>query len=374
MATQIKIYDISTDSVADLENNEICSETVTDSDLGFKMWGGKDNAGTVTRFLCKDENAQVADLTVTGDISTLTGSVAADSMSNAGLNAEQLIHGDFAQATTLFWKGSKLRIGSTNDPAYMVDIESTSADQLRLVNSNADTSHPLQVFYKDSASPGDNDGIGQQIFRGKDGNESTPGNRDFVTISASSPDVSAVIGKYLINILGVGEFIYASTGFSVPVSLIFGERGGLEIGEIYVDNNSTGTDLALQDTYYQIAIFDANGESKGLTPDHTNNHITANRRGRHLILCSITAQSAASNAYYFTVFKNGGTTEFDNLEAERQTTTANKPGSISISGAIQLNKNDTVELWVQRTDGGGASKTILVTHVTMTVIYIGGWS
>ena len=64
---QVRVYEISTTAVSGLNNNEICSETVTDADLGFEMWGGKDNAGSTTKWLAKDENARVVDLTVSGE-------------------------------------------------------------------------------------------------------------------------------------------------------------------------------------------------------------------------------------------------------------------------------------------------------------------
>ena len=64
---QVRVYEISTTVSSGLNNNEICSETVLDSDLNYYMWCGKDNAGNVTKWLAKDENARVVDLTVSGE-------------------------------------------------------------------------------------------------------------------------------------------------------------------------------------------------------------------------------------------------------------------------------------------------------------------
>ena len=60
----VRVYEISTGSTTDLNNNEICNETSNDADLGFSMWGGKDNSGAVTKWLAKDKNARVNALTV----------------------------------------------------------------------------------------------------------------------------------------------------------------------------------------------------------------------------------------------------------------------------------------------------------------------
>lgn len=60
----VRVYEINTGDVANLNNNEICSENTNDADLGFPMWGGKDNSGNVTKWLAKDKNASVNNLTV----------------------------------------------------------------------------------------------------------------------------------------------------------------------------------------------------------------------------------------------------------------------------------------------------------------------
>lgn len=65
---QVRVYEISTTSASNLLNNEICNETVSDTDLSFKMWGGKDDSGNVTRWLAKDKKARVTDLTVSGQV------------------------------------------------------------------------------------------------------------------------------------------------------------------------------------------------------------------------------------------------------------------------------------------------------------------
>lgn len=379
MATteNVRVYEIATGSISNLNNDQFAFETVADADLSFKMPGGKNDDGTVLRFLCKDQDAQVADLNVTGDATISSGTITIDALSLSTASANRILYGDFSQSSTFLWQNSKLRIGATGAPTNQVDIAVTSADGVRVENTAPDASHPLRIFEKTSASPADNDGIGQTIYRGLDGNQSAPAKRDYVTVTARSTDVSAVSADYSINVMrdGVSEsYIFAGDKLTIPREIVFSRWGGLVCGEIYVEENATGTDLALQDTYYQVAIFDTNGESNGMTPDHTNDHITVLTKGRYFVTISMAAYSSADNEYHFHLYKNNGSVRFDNVSANRNTANAGKVGSLTASGIIQANVGDTLELWVERTDGGGVSKTITISHVTMSAVLIGGWS
>ena len=206
MATQnVRVYEIATATGANLQNNEICHETSANATTGFKMFASKNNDGTVLRMLALDQNAQVADLTVTGDITTLTGSITTDALSLSTLSANRILYGDFGQASTFKWQNSKLRIGSTVAPTYAIDVSVASADGLRIEQTGSGANNPLIVYEKTSSSPADNDGIGKTIFRGFDGDQSAPAKRDFVTIEALSTDVSAITGEYKISTMYEGN-------------------------------------------------------------------------------------------------------------------------------------------------------------------------
>ncbi len=219
MATNVRVYEIATSGVANLNDNEICNETSADADLGFKMWGGKGDDSATTKWLAKNENAKVADLNVTGDVTIVSGTITCDALSLSTLNATGVLYGDFSQASTFFWKSSKLRIGSTDDPAYMIDIESTSANHLRLENSNADSSGALMVLYKNSDSPADNDIVGQFVFRGTDADESAQAAQDYCTLETTATDVSGVTGKLEIKVMreGVEETVLDIRGTSTTI-------------------------------------------------------------------------------------------------------------------------------------------------------------
>jgi hypothetical protein len=60
-----RIYQIALSALTNLLTKQIGVETVEDSDLNFKMWGGKDADGNVTKWLAKDKPASVTNL-ITG--------------------------------------------------------------------------------------------------------------------------------------------------------------------------------------------------------------------------------------------------------------------------------------------------------------------
>lgn len=70
MATEnVKILHIE-DLISAISNTQIAIEPANDSDLGFRMWGGKDGAGTVTKWLAKDQDAFIKALRLTGSATT----------------------------------------------------------------------------------------------------------------------------------------------------------------------------------------------------------------------------------------------------------------------------------------------------------------
>jgi hypothetical protein len=87
---------------------------------------------------------------------------------------------------------------------------------------------------------------------------------------------------------------------------------------------------------------------------------------------SFSFNSTTANNYIFHVSKNNNAAEFDNLHAERTTGVASSFGSGSVSGIVDLAVDDTIEFWVQRSTGGGASKSLIVKNITLTLTQIRG--
>ena len=159
----------------------------------------------------------------------------------------------------------------------------------------------------------------------------------------------------------------------IPSDFYFVDDGtGLPFGQIYEEDGTSTLALAAQDTYYQITAFSANGESNLTTPDHTNDHITVSKAGKYLVSASIAIESAQANEYDFHVQKNNGATDFQCISIHLDTNVASKTTQASATGILDLDANDTVELWVKRLDGGAVSKTITIINASITLTQIGG--
>ena len=61
--------------ISAINSTQLAVEPTDDTDLGFRMWGGKDSAGNITKWLAKDKAARVATLTVQDLASVGTGYV-----------------------------------------------------------------------------------------------------------------------------------------------------------------------------------------------------------------------------------------------------------------------------------------------------------
>ena len=117
----------------------------------------------------------------------------------------------------------------------------------------------------------------------------------------------------------------------------------------------------------QITTFDTNGASYGMTPDHTNDHITVDKAGKYLCTLSLSAESAGGGAaeYGFSIWKNNGATLFENCHTHRKLAGGTGDvGSLSISGIIDLAVSDTIELWVYNEDG---TQNIVIDDVTLSL-------
>jgi hypothetical protein len=141
-------------------------------------------------------------------------------------------------------------------------------------------------------------------------------------------------------------------------------------GGLSVNANTSNLALAAQDTWYQYPYFDTNDPSNGMTPDHANDHITVGDTGTYYVSFAMSFSGSASTDFEAQVFINNGVTGFVNIHTERKLAASGDIGSAGGSGLVSLAAGDTVELWVSRTDGGGASKNFLGRDVTLSVIRV----
>jgi hypothetical protein len=202
-------------------------------------------------------------------------------------------------------------------------------------------------------------------------------------------DVSDTEGKFVFYYYSAGahyiaefgpEFIrFGDTDGSDYVNIspttgdiTFAGGSGLSFGEIYVNGNATATTISAANTWYQVTVFDTNGQSNNATPDHTNDHITVatGADGKYLVTVSISFTGASSSdVIEFQVYKNNGATGHSNLHCERKISAGGDIGSVGISGIIDLTAADTVELWVQNLTSTG---NVTVKDATLSLVGIGG--
>ncbi len=148
---------------------------------------------------------------------------------------------------------------------------------------------------------------------------------------------------------------------------------GIKYGEI--ERSAFGafsTALPVNDTYYQFTGFDANGESAGTTPDHTEDDIEIDQAGTYRIdvefLVDINDGNTGSRSYFFGIHKNDGVTLLWQKAFSRQATLS-KPEYLPFktSKLVALSVGDTVELWVKESKTPADGDPILLRQARLTV-------
>ena len=166
----------------------------------------------------------------------------------------------------------------------------------------------------------------------------------------------------------------ASNNFNVSSGgkSLYTGSGGMVFGEIYAHDNSTETTITTAGTKVQVTIFDTDGQASNTSPSHSQDHITTTKAGIYLVTVSLTADSVsgAGAEFDFQVYKNNGATAFDNAHAHRSFAGGGgEIGSVSISGLIPLDANDTVEVWVTNDTN---TQNIIVSDITLSLVQVGG--
>lgn len=173
----------------------------------------------------------------------------------------------------------------------------------------------------------------------------------------------------------LGDSTTNYTSFSATGLISFLGSAGFSVGAIYAyDAASTvtisGTGIANK---VQVTAFDTNGPYNGnITPDHTNDHLTAGVTGLYFLIASIIAESSGGTAIQvgFSAFKNNGATELQIVHGHRDLDGGGgDAGSITIHGLVDLTANDTVELWCWNETN---TDDFIVDDVTLTLIHVGG--
>ena len=254
--------------------------------------------------------------------------------------------------------GSPLASGTIEfrDPTSnnLINSFPTADDADAQTNANA---NPLTLNASGAAAAGLflEDGIKYKVTL-KDSAGATVATHDDVRC----PQFTAPIGSRIITIAP------AELGISGVVPTALGEKS--TYGEIYVKNNTTNTTLNSA-AHVQVTVFDTNGRSNRMTPDHTNDHITVDNSGIYLCIVSLAMDNIAAQAHEVTidVFKNNGATVFANLHSNHHLDGgAGDTSSLTISGLIFCDAADTIELWADTTTA--SDRAVNFEDITMSLI------
>lgn len=143
-----------------------------------------------------------------------------------------------------------------------------------------------------------------------------------------------------------------------------------DYGGICVLNNTTPTAIVTAGVPVQVLVFDTNDPSRGIVPDHTNDHVTIFKTGDYAIMMSATVNSVAgpSSHCHITVEKNDGASIIGGLlSARNMAGGAGESGSMTLSGIATLAAGDTIEVWIENMS---ATDNYVVENVSLIVIQL----
>ncbi len=230
------------------------------------------------------------------------------------------------------------------DEVAIWDKELSSAEVAELYNSGVGNQHPFSSLLAEKVTI-TTDGVG---------------------IGTTSPDTQLqVVGDLKVGDDNTNYLEVSTTG-----DLTFVGTAGLPFAEIYARDNTTTTSTST--TKAQILIFDTNGESNNMTPDHAQDHITVVKAGKYKIDASISIKNSSGAAHVISLemYKNNGTGVFNNIHAGRTLGTSTDVGNLTMSGLVDLAVNDTIEFWI--TSDSASARTVTVEDIDFCAIQIGG--
>jgi hypothetical protein len=183
---------------------------------------------------------------------------------------------------------------------------------------------------------------------------------DFLSVVASSISASSVALNN--NLTMKGDLIFTAAG------------GGVPFGEISAYNQSdeltiSGSGISNK---VQVTTFNSNGVSNLSVPSHGSDHITISRSGVYSVNVSVSLDSVAGSGGTIGIglFKNNGTTQFQNVHATHDLAGGGgEAASLSLSGLIDVNNTDTIEVWVWNDSN---SNNVVVDDITLSLSMIGG--
>lgn len=150
-----------------------------------------------------------------------------------------------------------------------------------------------------------------------------------------------------------------------------GAGSGLPYGSCYGNEIAWSQAGAVQNTWYNISDADmADGELNAVTHDGSGK-LTATIAGRYLITYSMTIECSITNQHVKTGIEiNGSGAAINPGQQHAHFAAANTEHQVSGTAIVSLSANQTIEAAVMAADAG--TPTILVDHLTITAVHIGG--
>ena len=139
-------------------------------------------------------------------------------------------------------------------------------------------------------------------------------------------------------------------------------------GGIHVHDGVTAQSLPTGTTYTKITQFADNNLSSNMVSDHTNDIVTATYAGVYQVNSSLNFQAGTNNVEFrCAVFVDG--VEDDSVHFVRKVSTAGDVGSASLSGPVDMDADDDIDVRC-RTDNGG-SVNMTIEYGNFSLFYLG---
>lgn len=202
-----KIIHIETPDLNNLTAKQLGVQTNVDSDLGFRMWGGKDGAGYVTRWLSKDQAARVTSLTISGitgssgilkhsSTGVVSGEASINALSDVTVSSPENDHFLIYNSTSEKWENVAFTIDRIDD----IVIDTPEDGQVLVYSASSEKWENSFSYLSFDAVYNNQEGIDREISV-DDGNVIwTLTDYDFVINLPDEPDISDSMTGFFIEV------------------------------------------------------------------------------------------------------------------------------------------------------------------------------
>ena len=294
--------------------------------------------------------------TVVGDVNLAENSALPSDMNNAIREVMSHQKEAFGSGTPLFVDQTNNRVGVNKTPTVALDVSGqaiiTTADntaQLELVSTDADSGiGPHQVFYRNSASPADDDLLCELDFRGRNDNSQDV---DYATINVKATDVSdgAEDGQYILQTKVAGSTV---------------DRMNLSSTETVFNEDNVDLNLRVEAVGFNNALLIRGSDGNVFVGKSST---SASVQGLQL-RTNITSGNALTTNSTVTLRLNRQSDDGDIMHFLQAN---NKEGGISVSGSTVFYNTFTGSHWSRLSDN--SKPTILKGTVIETIDEMCDW-